>query len=233
VDAEIEQASAARFRLAEVPRLAGPIGVVEGQVDGVQPAERAARDQIADAPGRLEMAIREIDGEPAVVGARALDDGGGLDGRARQRLLAEDGAAGFEREHRFARVAGARRRDDHAVGAMGEQIVQRAAARRVRRDGGGGIHRGGIDVRDRHDLGAAGGGDRLQAVAADPAEAEEGESGARHHIVTTALRKPSGRSRIHANAVARPSSPMRWVNNASRSRTPRWTSPKARRIPVT
>ncbi len=75
VDAEIHDAAAARERRIVEPRLVGPVGVVEDEIDRVDAPQLARLHQLADAAHAVREAIREIDREEPVGGARRRDHG--------------------------------------------------------------------------------------------------------------------------------------------------------------
>ena len=123
------------------------------------------------------MAIGEIDRQPPIVDAGAGDDAGRLDRRPPQRLLAEHGAAGLERQDRLLACNALGVAMTTPSGACASRSSSDRTARRVRRDRRGARRAAASTVGEGHDRGAAGRRDRLQAVAADPAEAEEAEAG--------------------------------------------------------
>src|SRR5207244_3176793 len=76
VDAEVDDAAAAGERRVAEPRLVGTVGVVEDEVDGIDAANVAGRDEASDASHRLRVPVREIDAEQPVSATCGGDDAG-------------------------------------------------------------------------------------------------------------------------------------------------------------
>ena len=173
---------------------------MEDEVGGEYPAERAGGDQVADGLHARGEAVGQVDAEKPVADAGSGDDGGGLGGGAAERLLAEDGDAAGQRGDRLTGVQRGRRRDDEAVEVEVEEGLEAGDPFRVRGERAGLGQHGGRGIADRDRVDLAGGQHRLHAVPADPADSEEPDAGAGQSKVTSALRKPSGRSRVASSA---------------------------------
>jgi hypothetical protein len=200
VDAEVHDAAAARQRPVVEPGLVRPVGVVEDEVGREDPPQFAGLDEIADAPGALGEAVGQVHRQQPVRRPCRLHHRGRLRRRPAERLLAEHRRAGAQRGDGLPGMQRGGRRDDHAIEAHRQHLLERRAGARfgcqhlcLGRHAGGG-------VADRHRLRYARLQDRLHPVPADPADAEEAEP--RPHGVTTAFRKPSGLSRVASSASA-------------------------------
>src|SRR5207247_1569856 len=104
---------------------------------------------------------------------------------------------GADRLRRMTRAGG---RDDDAIEVEVDQVLEGLAACGGRGNRRRRHERGAVDVGETGDLDQAARHQRLEPVPPDPPEAETPEARPHQLTVTTALRKPSGRSRIQPKA---------------------------------
>ncbi len=175
MDAEVHHAPAAREARVLEPRLVRSVRVVKDEVGRVHAPERALLHEPPELRDAGDVAVRQVDPEQPVGGARGVHDPARLRRRPGERLLAEHRDPALEGADGLLGVQRRGGRDDDAVEPEREELVERGgdgAAGSVRGRGGRGV---GRRVGDRGGAGVAGLHDRAQPVAADPADAEEAE----------------------------------------------------------
>ncbi len=175
--AEIYDAAAAGKRLVVEPRLARPVGVVKGEVHREHGAEFARRDQVADLPHAVGVAIGEIDAQKPVDMPGGFDHRRGLVARAAERFLAKNRHALLQSHDRLGGVERARRGDHDAVELVVEQCLERV------HDGSLGGQLAGRRrhfrrwIEDRDGFDGSGFDHRLHPVEADSSNAEKADAG--------------------------------------------------------
>src|SRR4051812_16507288 len=109
--AEIHDAAAARERRLVEPGLVRPVSVVEHEICRVDVPQLAGAYHLADSSHPFGKAVRQVDTEQPVRGARSVYDGSHLLCRSAERFLTEYGRAAFQCTDRLLRVHGAWCRD--------------------------------------------------------------------------------------------------------------------------
>src|SRR5689334_16840325 len=122
MNAQVDEASAARQRRIPEPPRAGAVSVVEREVGGKRLAKLP--QALADRLHGGRVPVRQIDSEQPVGFARDFEHRLDLRCAASEGLLAEDRGARLERMDALVRVQRARRRNYNSVRLAGEQFIE-------------------------------------------------------------------------------------------------------------